>query len=374
MVAIAAVAAIILDLAKFPVVFLWLTAEAFLLCWAARSEFLRNLSLAAAVTLLVITLADLGVRASARTGSTNRPFVEFGDRGFGKPRAAPEQFSEKVTVKATGKTVYDVTYTLDRHGFRLTQDGGAGADTYLFFGDSFTFGSGLRDDETLPAQFAKNVGGGVTVVNLGFPGYAPQHMLRLIETEGYTPAVTGPVKAAYYLAISDHANRAVGLYEYNVRSPRYVLDAEGNAKYVGLFIDFQIYRLLQLTDYAHGLPKMVGRAFRDFMDSEAKRAEVAAAIIAGSARLLDERHHVELTVLLWDNPDTGDLEAALNRRHVRMVRLSSVIGDLDKPEFHLDPIFDKHPSAVADGRIASWLAARVSASVGADGAASAPVQ
>src|SRR6185436_18259105 len=105
---IAAVAAIALDLAKFPVVFLWLTAEAFLVCWAARSEILRNLSLAATATLLLVTAADLGVRAFARTGATDRPLPEFGDRGFAKPRAAPEQFSEKVTVKATGEIVYDV--------------------------------------------------------------------------------------------------------------------------------------------------------------------------------------------------------------------------------------------------------------------------
>ena len=38
---------------------------------------------------------------------------------------------------------------------RVTPPAPAGADTYLFIGDSFIFGQGLPDDETLAAQFAK---------------------------------------------------------------------------------------------------------------------------------------------------------------------------------------------------------------------------
>ena len=61
-------------------------------------------------------------------------------------------------LELTGKTVFDVTYTILPDRTRATPPAPVGADTYIFLGDSFMFGEGLADDDTLPSQFAREAG------------------------------------------------------------------------------------------------------------------------------------------------------------------------------------------------------------------------
>ena len=58
--------------------------------------------------------------------------------------------------KRFGATLYDVTYTISDQGARVTRGNPAG-ETWLFMGCSFTFGEGVSDDETLPAQFSEQL-------------------------------------------------------------------------------------------------------------------------------------------------------------------------------------------------------------------------
>jgi lysophospholipase L1-like esterase len=58
----------------------------------------------------------------------------------------------------------------DTRGLRLTPNSSAAPSTVLFLGDSCTFGLGVDDDETVPAQVQNGLDG-VRVVNGGIPGY-----------------------------------------------------------------------------------------------------------------------------------------------------------------------------------------------------------
>ena len=60
----------------------------------------------------------------------------------------------------------------------------AGADTYLFIGDSFIFGQGLSDDQHLAAQFAKVNDLKVRAVNLGVPGNVDTTLGTMDAAEG----------------------------------------------------------------------------------------------------------------------------------------------------------------------------------------------
>jgi len=60
--------------------------------------------------------------------------------------------------------------TTDSRGFRLTPNSAAAPRTVLFLGDSCTFGLGVDDDETVPAQVQNGLHG-VQVINAGVPGY-----------------------------------------------------------------------------------------------------------------------------------------------------------------------------------------------------------
>jgi hypothetical protein len=71
-----------------------------------------------------------------------------------------------------GSQIYDVSYSIDTEGMRTTPAGkGSGAAPVFFFGDSFTFGEGVSNGQTLAAAFARVTEHGT--VNFGVPGVWP---------------------------------------------------------------------------------------------------------------------------------------------------------------------------------------------------------
>lgn len=72
---------------------------------------------------------------------------------------------------------FDVTYNINEDGYRgakVATPKPANTKRYLLTGDSFAFGHGVADDETVSAVLAKKLGENVEVVNLGFTaGTAP---------------------------------------------------------------------------------------------------------------------------------------------------------------------------------------------------------
>jgi hypothetical protein len=89
-------------------------------------------------------------------------------------------------LKSPNKSViYDVKYTINQYGLRQvsTPPNGRPSDEskpIFFFGDSFTFGEGVNDQDTLPQQFS--VLSGLRAVNFGVHGYGPHQILRELET------------------------------------------------------------------------------------------------------------------------------------------------------------------------------------------------
>jgi hypothetical protein len=79
--------------------------------------------------------------------------------------------------------LFDRICTIDSTGLRVAppyrHDGLAG--TVLFFGCSFTFGEGLKDDETQPFQVGAQSGGRDRTFNFGFQAYGPHQMLAAME-------------------------------------------------------------------------------------------------------------------------------------------------------------------------------------------------
>jgi hypothetical protein len=90
-------------------------------------------------------------------------------------RAPRKGTSARVTRSHGASIVYDVVYTIDLYGLRRSPpDRGRDVrDCVLFFGNSYTFGEGLQDDETMPYRVAELGRGSVEVYNFGFGGMAP---------------------------------------------------------------------------------------------------------------------------------------------------------------------------------------------------------
>lgn len=84
--------------------------------------------------------------------------------------------------------LYRYTFSHDAEGRRTTVPSGPDdAPTVLLLGDSFTYGMGVDDDETLASQLAARLaarGTPARVVNGGVMGKDPTYFVRLLQTRG----------------------------------------------------------------------------------------------------------------------------------------------------------------------------------------------
>lgn len=204
------------------------------------------------------------------------------------------------TATFEGQLVYRQVYHFDSTAARVTPPAPPDADTFLFMGDSFTFGQGLADDEALASQFAKVRDLKVHAVNLGVPGYGPNHVLRAFEAGLLDRYADKHVKAVILWIIPAHLARVTGDGSWLGSSPRYVLEGD-KPHYTGTFDQYRIRNPLA------GLKFLLGEQFA-FVDAIGKRqrqqeqSELLVAIIARLQVLAREKFGVPL-VIVYSWPD-----------------------------------------------------------------------
>ncbi|MCB0213954.1 MAG: SGNH/GDSL hydrolase family protein, partial [Anaerolineae bacterium] len=110
------------------------------------------------------------------------------------------------SIKKMGdEVIYDVVYTTDSYHRRITPvDNPEQRDKFmLFFGDSFTFGEGVHDNETLPYYVAQDLPDYMPY-NYGLSGYGPQQMLAKLQSDDLATEVTESDGIAIYIFIDAH--------------------------------------------------------------------------------------------------------------------------------------------------------------------------
>jgi hypothetical protein len=153
-----------------------------------RGQF-QNFALAAATILAVLAICEITAtlcephRAQTianlekSTGKLvdRRPIVGWGPSGPGRYR---------VRQTINGRVIYNAVYTIDADLLRKVASGSAGKGV-AFFGDSFVFGEGIQDSDTLPQQFADLEGRAPPVYNLGYSAYSPAQALAELQAGLY---------------------------------------------------------------------------------------------------------------------------------------------------------------------------------------------
>ncbi|MEO8813566.1 MAG: hypothetical protein ABI376_11730 [Caulobacteraceae bacterium] len=274
----------------------------------------------------------------------------------------------RVTWRRLGRTIYDARYAIDADGYRRTGVSAAPkAETTVFLGDSYTFGDGLNDADTLPQRFADVTG--ERVVNAAFSGYGPGQALRLIQS-GRPARLFGDGRRRFVFAVSDldlgrSDSRSL---LHRVGTPHYEL-ANGTARFIGPFhpgwrgtlVDFASRSAIVagIRDLSLAAPSPGGAPLFGAMMSAARDAAAA-------------RHRAGFLVLLWDEPiwqDGGDpgkrrrrqaivdgMAREMARRGVAFVRVSTLVPDYTA---HMGAYVmggSGHPSALLDRRLARGLA------------------
>lgn len=263
------------------------------------------------------------------------------------------------------EVVYDVTYSIGADGLRVAPpDRGTDlAGCILFFGDSFTFGEGLNDDETLPYRVGALTRGAYRVYNLGFHGYGPQQMLAALEHGLVDQVVRCAPTHAIYGALPDHAARATGLHAYGRHSVRYRLNPDGSATADGHFDDEPAPRpsLLaaelswQLSKSA--LYRRLTSRMRRVTDEDIR---LFVAIIKQAEGLVRQKFPgCEFHVLLWrwrdDVPTYDKMLSRLRQAGIRVLLVSEILpGYLRNPGQYEIP-HDRHPNPRANEILAQYV-------------------
>lgn len=274
----------------------------------------------------------------------------------------------KVSAKKIleGKLIYDVTYSFDRQGYRKTGGRAEGGCSFLFFADSFSFGDGLNDNETLPEQFSKRLNYRYQVANLGISGYGPHQMLRSLELDLPSSVVERPISAVFYIWLSEHAFRVMGSTPWNRFGPKYLLTEEEQPVYAGKlnglggaslagwsFTENMInmMRSSKLFTLTYKFPETRDPEF------QARSIKRLTAIVATARDIVLKKYGAQFLVILW--PDESELSKNTIESFARSKIPVANNGDF-LPNWTNDYLIngDGHPSALANQRMGKALAAK----------------
>lgn len=296
-------------------------------------------------------------------------------RGYGPTRDT----KSRARVVRGGEEVYDIVYTINRDGLRVTPHDVATSsprdtayENVVFFGCSVTVGEGVRDEEAMPWLFESLSQGRYRSYNFGFHGYGPHQMLRIIESGVLDSVVTDkPPRKAVYQALVEHVERSAGNYPaitWGPSAPQYVIDDNGGVAYKGPFCSPSRAGLLRSLNRSHVFravaPVTLGwqRTQRDI--------DLLVKIVGRSRDLFEERYRGEFTVLLWgphslsaryeaERRDYLHLLDRLRNEGIRVYEIDDVLpGRRASPEKYTLR-GDEHPNASAHQLVARYLLAHL---------------
>ncbi|MGH6852029.1 MAG: hypothetical protein ACREDJ_02295, partial [Methylocella sp.] len=148
--------------------------------------------------------------------SVARPVIGWGPEHSGR-------FHAERRDPKTGAVIYLADYTIDANLLRQTTSSEKGP-AIVFFGDSYTFGNGVNDAETLPQAFADLRDRKERILNLGFTGYGPQQFLRELETGLFDPVIGPRPRLFIFLTAAFHAKRTACKEYWTPHAPLYALE------------------------------------------------------------------------------------------------------------------------------------------------------
>ena len=218
--------------------------------------------------------------------STSGRLFEY-DEALGSKHLPNVQVS--VRNKVHGKLVYDVKYSTDAYGRRITpvEHPELRTNFLLFMGCSFTFGQGVNDHETLPFYVAR-LAPTYNPYNYGVMGYGPQSILEKLQSQEIASEIKERQGALIYTFIDHHIDRVVGsrqvVNSWGAHMPFYKLDAQDQLVRIG---DFTSGRPLTALFYRALGASQIATYWNLWM-----RTPITEADIHLTVRLIEEARNV----------------------------------------------------------------------------------
>lgn len=264
-----------------------------------------------------------------------------------------------------GKEVFNYTYHTDDFRRRITPDGASDTlqgHALVFFGDSYTFGEGVNDDETLP-NFVAKAAPDLAVYNYAFSGYGPNHMLARLESLDTRSEVPEAEVTGVYVFIPNHVRRVIGSFSvisWSRHSPWYVLGDDGLPRRLGSF-QGERAGLTGWYDFLKGdyVIQYLGLDL-PLRLAEPHHALTAAIIERSSVAFAKEFQGGKFYVVLYpatpgDEFPASQMGERLRARGLAVLDYTQLLPE--PPESHFFLPFDSHPRPSAHALVAAQLAA-----------------
>lgn len=268
-----------------------------------------------------------------------------------------------IKTAGDGRKIYDVYYTTNANGFRKTLSSNNGSNKcLLFFGDSFMFGEGLNDNETLPYYIGEKTNQKYKIYNFGFMAYGPNQMLSALEHGIVDNSITEcKTSTAFYSSIPDHLIRVDGRRLWEQSDPKYIL-INNKPVYIGHFGDYEkhiskylmkILRKSQTFIYINRL--IVFKRMSLNQDEYIKNRALYLAIVLKSESILKEKYNVDRFVnLLWDWNDPY-LPKALDKNYSEYYFVNPILLNYGRDYSKFLIKGDEHPNKLANKILADFL-------------------
>ncbi len=227
------------------------------------------------------------------------------------------------------RVIYDASYTTGPDRFRVVPKVEGAPRCLLQFGDSFTFGEGVDDDETSAAQIVARSRGEVEA----------HQFLAGLQSGRFQRAINCKPTDAVYLFIPAHTARAAGRGKWDRFGPLFVVDDNGRPVREGNF-------------------DTAGRSWRELIGfnrlTEEEEEELAAALIAEASRELERLYPgIRFHVFTWDGTTAGVI-ARLTAQGLRVHTIRQIIPDYSDA-YLIAPPYEYHPTPAAYERMSEYF-------------------
>ena len=279
-------------------------------------------------------------------------------------------------VRFENKLLYQMKYTIDQHGLRVPPPFapklGRESHCLLFFGDSFTFGEGVRDEETMPYRVGEKTNRHYQVYNFGFLGYGPHQMLVQLQQGLVDAAIECKPEFAIYQALPGHVSRAAGLEAWDQFGPKYVTEEDGSVVWKGRFDEEKPHNLLGWLRVLHrDLPKDAKRYLEKsavyrallFMHRPVNDDDIDLflRIVDRSRQIIESRYTgASFHVVFWDfsgdSPVESKIIEGLKQKRIPIHLISTILpeyrGHEERFKIHHA---DGHPNSLAHDLLADYV-------------------
>jgi hypothetical protein len=338
--------------APFIVYFLVASASSMTIALLSRPEILRDGALMCGSVLFSMALVE------TYTYYVNRPQiiitrtipVEWRRDETGMGSQPMPNTTIKFEESLGGRLIDEVTYRFDRTGLReIPAAVEGGPYKVVFFGCSFMFGHGVKDDQTLPYYFLRDARGTFEGFNFAGDGWGPHQMLREIET-GFIRRVAGIPELAVYEAIPDHLRRVSGRAPWE-DGPKYDLCRGNDACYSGQYHSAEYATCRRWLDRS-----WIVRYFESHSEKLSQPSDVPLYLaVLKRTRTLLEENGTRLVIVLWDQNELAKtMMKALRANQFDVIALSSIFPESDLKNGLLTQL-DRHPSPATNEEIAAYL-------------------